>query len=148
MKELIRFDDAFVGTIAHTTIDYLGTVFNVPTVEVAEILGRKLSPKKSEADQKRTGMTIHFLLGSLLFPLTYNLTARHLLPNKPAGSFIWAMMLWVTGQILVMPLCGASDKFRRKPTRIFTYLLAHVVYGIACSKKRKVASRAKKKKAE
>lgn len=136
MKEVIDHKDAFVGTLAHTAIDYLGPVINVPTVEVAEILGQKLVPTQKKNVQTSAGMAVHFLLGSVLFPLTYNLTTRYLLPKKPAGSFVWAMMLWITGQTIIMPFCGATNKFRRRPMRIVTYFLAHVAYGIACSKNR------------
>lgn len=70
---------AFVGTVLHTCVDYAAPLFKAPRVEVAELLGEKLAPSETKKHQLITGMLLHFVLGTLIFPSVYNIGARHIL---------------------------------------------------------------------
>ncbi len=132
--QTISLGCALAGTVLHTCVDYLAPLFKAPRIEVAEVLGEKLAPSATKPHQLATGMLIHFVLGALVFPTVYNIGARHVLPRKPMGPFVWAMLLWLTGQTIIMPLCDTKKKFVRKPKRVLTYWLAHVAYALPCCK--------------
>lgn len=139
-KEVVSYRSAFVGTLLHTAASYLAPVARAPQVEVAEILGAKLANGQTKPVQSAAGLITHFALGTVVFPTVYNTIFRPTFPRKPLGPICWAMMLFITGQTVVMPLCGVRGRFRRQPKRVLVYWLAHVLYGLACASKDRSSS--------
>jgi hypothetical protein len=87
---------------------------------------------KKEKKNKQPGMFVHYLLGTIIFPLSYGTFFRHLLPGgRIAKGILWGAGLWAAGQSFVLPGLGKKPYFERKPMAKLTYFFAHMVYGIA-----------------
>jgi uncharacterized MAPEG superfamily protein len=78
------------------------------------------------------GLAMHFLNGSVIFPLTYALVLSRYLKGGPAVRGIaWGVVLWLMAQLLVMPMIGAGVFSSRSGglMAVVASLMAHVVYG-------------------
>lgn len=124
---------AALATAIHTGVVYGAPLLGLKQVDIASVLGDGLLGQKPKTERLFCGMAIHALLGSVLFPSTYNLISRRVLPRRePQGSLCWAMILWLTGEKIVVPLLGGGDLFKRHPSARLTYFVAHVAYGLVC----------------
>jgi hypothetical protein len=114
----------FVGTLAITMMMY----FVAPTMlghpmDIAQMLGSMLG------DNWWAGMGIHFVNGTLIFPLIYALLLYGLLPDGPAVKGItWGLALWLVAQVVVMPIVGAGF-FSGSTMAAMGSLFGHVAYG-------------------
>ncbi len=130
----ISFEKASLATIAHTSIVYAAPVLGLSQIPIARLLGEGTLPKAQRGWQTAFGFVEHFALGAVLFPFAYNVFARYFLPKRqPKSDLAWALLLWCTGQNLVIPALRKSDLFKKHPDAIATYLLAHIVYGVICA---------------
>ncbi len=88
--------------------------------------------RKSKKEDKQPGMLVHYLLGSLIFPASYECVFKHLLPgNRLVKGVLWGAGLWGVGQTMVLPGLGKKPYFDKKPAARFTYFIVHMIYGIA-----------------
>ncbi len=133
MRKLVRLAVAgYFATKAMTQFMYSAPKVGMPQINIAAVLGcpgnaRRDPPKFSE--RWWTGLGIHYLLGVLIFPVTFAATVERAPGNPMVKSLMWALGLWAVGQGLFMPLAGRDSYFKRVPKAVFTYLAAHVVYG-------------------
>jgi uncharacterized membrane protein YagU involved in acid resistance len=104
-----------------------GPMMGLPRMDIAAMLGGMLGGWGM-------GMAMHFLNGTVIFPLIY----AYLLFAKLPGSsqlkgILWGLILWVLAQIVVMPMMGAglfglSMGGGMMPA--FGSLMGHIVYGV------------------
>lgn len=95
----------FIGTLAITFVMYFVAplLIGMP-MDIAEMLGSLLGSNNWAA-----GMALHFINGSIIFPLMYAYVLYAYLPGSPAIKGItWGVVLWVLAQIAVMPMMGAG----------------------------------------
>jgi uncharacterized membrane protein YagU involved in acid resistance len=116
----------FAGTLAITFLMYFGgPMMGLPRMDIAAMLGTMLGGWSM-------GMAMHFLNGTIIFPLLYALILFVRLPGSPTfKGVLWGVILWVLAQTVVMPMMGAG-LFGLKMGGImpaFGSLMGHIVYG-------------------
>lgn len=116
----------FVGTLAMTLMMYkIGPMMGMMKMDIAAMLGNMLGGWTM-------GMMMHFINGTIIFPLIYVLLLFHLLPGPPAvKGLTWGTILWLLAQLMVMPIMGGgvfSSKMGGK-TAVVGSLVGHIVYG-------------------
>jgi uncharacterized membrane protein YagU involved in acid resistance len=77
-------------------------------------------------------MAMHFLNGTIIFPLIYAYALFANLPGSPyLKGLLWGLTLWMLAQIVVMPVMGAGLFGLRMGGWMpaFGSLMGHMVYG-------------------
>ena len=116
----------FVGTLAITFLMYVGApMMGLPKMDIAGMLGTMLGGWSM-------GMVMHFINGTIIFPLIYAYILFGRLPGSPyLKGIIWGVALWVLAQLVVMPMMGAGI-FGLKMAGMMSAagsLVGHAVYG-------------------
>jgi uncharacterized membrane protein YagU involved in acid resistance len=116
----------FVGTPAMTvTVYLLGTLIGVK-MNFVDALATMLGGWKM-------GMLVHVLNGAIIFPLAYVVFLYRFFPGPAyVKGLTFGLMLWLTSQLLILPLIGAG-LFSSQMGGIRasgTLLLGHLVYGV------------------
>lgn len=116
----------FVGTLAITFLMYVGApMMGLPKMDIAAMLGRMLGGWSM-------GMVMHFINGTIIFPLIYAYLLLEKLPGSPyLKGIFWGVTLWVLAQLVVMPMMGAGI-FGLKMAGMMSAagsLVGHAVYG-------------------
>ncbi len=115
----------FLGTLAMTLMmNFVAPRMGVH-MDIAAMLGSMLGGRTM-------GMFIHFLNGTVIFPLIYTYVLYRVLPGSPATrGVVFGVLLWLAAQLMVMPLMGAGlFSLRAGGVMAATAsLLGHVVYG-------------------
>jgi hypothetical protein len=80
----------FVGTLAITMLMYKGApMMGMPKMDIAAMLGQMLGGWAM-------GMVMHFLNGTVIFPLIYAYLLFPRLPGAPAlKGMAWGVILWL-----------------------------------------------------
>jgi uncharacterized membrane protein YagU involved in acid resistance len=118
----------FVGTVAITLMMYfVAPMMTGQPMDIAAMLGSMLGGSWI------AGMVLHFVNGTVIFPLIYTAVLYHVLPGGPVvKGLIWGAVLWLLAQILVMPMMGGgffSANAGGMPAVIGS-LMGHLVYGL------------------
>ena len=93
----------FVGTVVMTAMMYLVAPMMGLNMDIARMLGSMLG------NNWAMGMAMHFVLGTVVFPLTYALVLEGWLPAGPTvKGATWGVALWILAQVVVMPMMGAG----------------------------------------
>jgi len=116
----------FVGTLAITFLMYIGgPMMGLQKMDIARMLGQMLGGWGM-------GMVMHFLNGTIIFPLVYVYLLFERLPGSPAvKGTLWGIVLWLLAGIVVMPMMGAGA-FGLKMGGVMSAggsLMGHAVYG-------------------
>jgi uncharacterized membrane protein YagU involved in acid resistance len=94
-----------------------------PPMDIAKMLGSMLG------DNWWAGMVLHFVDGTVIFPLIFALLLYGVLPGSPAVKGIsWGLALWLLAQVVVMPMMGAG-LFSGSAMAATGSLIGHVAYG-------------------
>jgi hypothetical protein len=114
-----------LATPAMTVLIYVLAPILGVRMDVVAMLGEILGGWKM-------GMLVHILNGAIIFPLVYTFLLYRFLPGRPAAKGVsFGVLLWLTSQVVVMPLMGAgffsSQIGGMKATALM--LLGHIVYG-------------------
>jgi hypothetical protein len=114
----------FVGTLAITMMMYfVAPMMLGHPMDIAQMLGSMLG------DNWWAGMVMHFINGTVIFPLIYAFLLYGLLPGGPAVKGItWGVALWLLAQVVVMPMMGAGF-FSSSAMAAMGSLLGHIAYG-------------------
>lgn len=117
----------FVGTLAITMMMYLiGPMMGMMKMDIAASLGKMLGGSWT------LGMMMHFINGTVLFPLIYAYVLFRFLPGLPTFKGAeWGVILWLLAQLMVMPMMGGGV-FSSKMGGLMTAagsLMGHVIYG-------------------
>lgn len=78
------------------------------------------------------GLAMHFLNGSVIFPLVYALVLfRYLKGASTVRGITFGVLLWLTAQLVVMPVmsAGVFSSGMGGIMAVLASLMAHVVYG-------------------
>jgi uncharacterized membrane protein YagU involved in acid resistance len=93
----------FAGTIVMTAMMYLVAPMMGLRTDIAEMLGSMLG------NNWTAGMMMHFVNGTIIFPLIYAFVLYAWLPGSPtAKGTTWGVILWVLAQVVVMPMMGGG----------------------------------------
>jgi hypothetical protein len=126
----------FVATLVMTMMIYLAPHMGMPNMDIAGMIGSRMNGGQVPAALSGAwwlGLTVHFLLGTLLFPLLYAYFVYGLLPGQPwVRGVIWGGVLWLVNMGMVMPMMGkgffASGTPQPVPT-VVEALIGHLIYG-------------------
>jgi len=121
----IVFVGGLLGTPAMTALMYLlAPVFGVNT-DIVAMLGEVLGGW-------RMGMLVHILNGAVIFPAAFVFLLYRFLPGSPITKGItFGVLLWLTSQLLVMPVMGAGffSLHIGGLKAAAASLLGHLIYG-------------------
>jgi uncharacterized membrane protein YagU involved in acid resistance len=95
------------------------------TMDIAAMLGQMLGGWAM-------GMAMHFINGTVIFPLAYALLLYRFLPGPPVvKGMVWGVILWLIAQVMVMPMMGAGFFSMKAGGMIaaMASLIGHLVYG-------------------
>lgn len=91
------------GTIVMTAMMYMVAPMMGLRMDIAEMLGSMLG------NNWTAGMMMHFVNGTIIFPLIYTYLLYAWLPGSPTVKGIaWGVILWVLAQVMVMPMMGGG----------------------------------------
>lgn len=117
----------FVGTLAITLMMYkVGPMMGMMKMDIAESLGKMIGMGWT------TGMVVHFMNGTIIFPLIYVFLLYQILPGGPTvKGTTWGVILWLLAQVMVMPMMGGGV-FSSRMGGMMTAagsLIGHIIYG-------------------
>lgn len=117
----------FVGTVAITAVMYwvAPLLIGMP-MDIAKMLGDFLGIGWN------AGMVVHFINGSIIFPLIYAFVLYGILPGGPVTKgIVWGVILWAIAQTVVMPMVGAGffSANAGGAMAVVGSLLGHLIYG-------------------
>ncbi|MCI0419109.1 MAG: DUF1440 domain-containing protein, partial [Acidobacteria bacterium] len=94
----------FVGTVAITLMMYfVAPLMMGMKMDIAEMLGSMLG------GSWWAGLMMHFVNGTIVFPLIYVFAISGRLPGGPTlKGTAWGAVLWILAQVVVMPMMGAG----------------------------------------
>jgi uncharacterized membrane protein YagU involved in acid resistance len=124
-----------VATLVMTLIMYVAPLMGMPKMDVAAMLGSTMSRTTPEPMSGLwfVGMVLHFVNGSVIFPLIFASALYARLPGRPwLRGTIWGLVLWVLSQAMVMPMMGAGFFSGHAPQPMLTVigsLMGHIIYG-------------------
>ena len=117
----------FVGTVAITLMMYfVAPRMTGRTMDIARMLGSMLG------DNWWAGMIMHFVNGTIVFPVIFALLLVKRLPGVPiVKGIIWGAILWLLAQAVVMPMMGAGffSAHAGGMMAVMVSLMGHLVYG-------------------
>lgn len=79
-----------------------------------------------------TGMVLHFINGTLVFPIVYALFLYGVLPGGPwLKGAVWGFILWLIAEIVVVPMAGGGVFHSAMGGMLaaMASLMGHLVYG-------------------
>jgi len=115
----------FIGTLAMTMMMYLVAPMMGVKMDIAATLAGMLGAPWA------VGLMMHFLNGTVIFPLIYVLLFQVLKGGPAVRGLSWGLALWLIAQLVVMPMMGAgvfSSKMGGMAAAVASFM-GHVVYG-------------------
>ena len=125
------------ATSLMTPIAYLAPAFQLQQLDFAAMLGSLVTNQvaPSVSTPWLLGMLLHFVNGSLIFPVVYALVVYPRLGGPPwLRGVAYGVALWALVQIVVMPLAGLgmfSSATSRPGAALAWSFGTHVLYGAA-----------------
>src|SRR5713101_4753554 len=115
-----------VGTIVLTMLMYIAApMMGIPKMDIAAMLGSMLGGWTM-------GMVMHFVNGTILFPLIYAFVLFSKLRGSPiTKGILWGATLWLVAGLVVMPMMGAGFLGAASGGMMAAVasLIGHLVYG-------------------
>lgn len=117
----------FVGTLVMTLMMYFVAPMLMGTkMDIAQMLGSMLGGSWI------LGMMMHFVNGSIIFPLVFVFVLYKWLPGTATmKGLAWGAILWLMAQAIVMPMMGGgffSSEMGGMMAAVGS-LIGHLVYG-------------------
>ncbi|MCI0330334.1 MAG: DUF1440 domain-containing protein [candidate division Zixibacteria bacterium] len=125
----------FVATLAMTMLMYIAPMMGMPKMDIASMLGGMLGGGMPAAMSGSwlMGMLIHFVNGTVIFPLIFAFLLYSRFPGAPVvKGILWGLILWFLAQAMVMPIMGAgffASKTLQPFITVFGSLMGHIIYG-------------------
>jgi uncharacterized membrane protein YagU involved in acid resistance len=116
---------------------FIGTVtFTLMLRFVAPMMGVKMDIVAKLGEMTHTGMAggllIHFLNGTVIFPLIYVYLLCRWLPGAPwQKGLLWGVILWLGVEIVMMPMIGGGIFSTQMGgmKAVIAALIGHLIYG-------------------
>lgn len=121
----LAFIGGLIGTPAMTVLMCLLAPALGVNTNIASMLGEILGGL-------RMGMLVHILNGTIIFPLAFACLFYRFLPGTATAKGItFGVLLWLTSQLVVMPMMGAGflSAHIGGLKAVGASLMGHVVYG-------------------
>ena len=115
---------ALIGTPAMSVAMYMVAPLAGVRVDIVTMLGEMLG--------WRMGMLVHILNGVVIFPAAFAFLFYRFLPGSPVAKGItFGAALWLTSQLIVMPIMGAGlfSSHAGGIRAVAASLIGHLVYG-------------------
>lgn len=117
----------FLGTVAITMMMYFVApmMLGMP-MDVAKMLGDFLGAGRT------LGMGLHFINGTIIFPLILAYILWNVLPGGPTSKgTVWGLILWFLSQAIVTPMMGGGffSANAGGMMAVIASLIGHIVYG-------------------
>jgi uncharacterized membrane protein YagU involved in acid resistance len=125
----------FVATLVMTVLMYGGPIVRMPKMDIAAMLGSMLGQAMAAPGSGTwwIGMIMHFVNGTIIFPLIYAYALYAVLPGAPwVKGTTWGFVLWVIAQAIVMPVMGMGFFSSGAPQPIMAVagsFIGHLIYG-------------------
>jgi uncharacterized membrane protein YagU involved in acid resistance len=116
----------FVGTAAMTAMMYVVAPMMGLNMDIAQMLGSMLG------NSWIAGMMMHFVNGTVIFPLIYVYVLYAWLPGNPlVKGMSWGVILWFLAQVVVMPMMGGGlfSSAMGGMMAVAGSLMGHLLYG-------------------
>jgi uncharacterized membrane protein YagU involved in acid resistance len=116
----------FVGTVAMTAMMYFVAPMMGLNMDIAQMLGSMLG------NSWIAGMMMHFVNGTVIFPLIYVYVLYAWLPGNPlVKGMSWGVILWFLAQVVVMPMMGGGlfSSAMGGMMAVAGSLMGHLLYG-------------------
>ncbi len=125
-----------IATLVMTMIMYAAPMMGMPKMDLAAMLGSMLNGGQMPAPMSGSwmiGMMMHFINGTIIFPLIYAYLLYPLLPGSPwLKGVLWGIILWLISQAMMMPMMGMGFFSANGPQPMMTVigsLIGHIIYG-------------------
>lgn len=121
----VVFVGGLLGTPAMTASMYVLAPALGVNADIVTMLGEVLGGW-------RTGMLVHILNGAVIFPVAFVFLLYRFLPGSPmTKGMTFAVLLWLSSQVIVMPIVGAGffSVHVGGLKAAAASLLGHLVYG-------------------
>lgn len=125
----------FAATLVMTLLMYAGPMMGMPKMDIAAMLGKMVTTTMPEPGSGAwwMGMLVHFVNGTIIFPLIYAFALYAVLPGQPwVRGTIWGLVLWVAAQAVVMPVMGMGFFSANAPEPLIGVIgsfIGHFIYG-------------------
>ncbi len=124
----------FVATCAITLLMFISPLMGMPRMDPGAMLGSLFSRQPSPGTGAWwAGTVLHFINGSVIFPLLYAFLVYRAVPGEPwMRGAAWGLLLWYLWEAFVGPLLGAGFFGSRSPSpamAVIGSLIGHLVYG-------------------
>lgn len=116
----------FIGTVVMTAMMYMVAPMMGLNMDIAQMLGSMLG------NNWTAGMLLHFVNGSVIFPLIYVYVLYGFLPGNPMIKGLgWGVILWLLAQVVVMPMMGGGffSSAMGGMMAVMGSLMGHLLYG-------------------
>lgn len=126
----------FLATLVMTLVMYVAPILGLPRLDTAQLLGHAVTLNASAPFSGTwwIGMGIHFILGSVVFPLIYGALVH---PNLSGAQWfrgvVFGASLWLLQQSVVLPLLGLgvfSTLTSMPGLTVLLSLASHFLYGV------------------
>ena len=118
-----------VGTVMMTLMMYfVAPMMMGQRMDIAAMLGSMMG------NNWMLGMMMHFVNGTVIFPLIYVFLLYKFLPFAPLlNGILWGGVLWLLAQVVVMPMMGGGlfSSQMGGMMAVMGSLIGHVAYGAA-----------------
>ena len=116
---------------------FIGTVMLTLMMRfVAPMMGVRMDIVAKLGEMTHTGMAgglfVHFLNGTVIFPLIYAYLLYRFLPGAPwQKGLLWGAILWLVLETVMMPMTGGGIFSRETGgmKAVMAALIGHLVYG-------------------
>jgi uncharacterized membrane protein YagU involved in acid resistance len=125
----------FVATLAMTIMMYMAPMMGMPKMAIAAMLGSMFTSGMPQTWTAPwwTGMILHFINGTIIFPLIYAyLLYPYLAGSAWARGTEWGLVLFLLAQVMVMPIMGMGFLSANSPQPMMSVmgsLIGHIIYG-------------------
>lgn len=120
------FAGGFVGTV----------IFTLMMRFVAPMMGVRMDIVAKLGEMTHSGMAggilVHFLNGTVIFPLIYVYLLYRRLPGAPwQKGLLWGVILWLALEIVMMPMMGGGlfSAEMGGMKAVMAALIGHLIYG-------------------
>ncbi|HEY3412380.1 MAG TPA: DUF6789 family protein [Armatimonadota bacterium] len=126
----------FVGTAVMTVMLYAANMMGLVQMDLAGMVGSMMNGGHHPPMMSGIwwlGMMVHFVNGSIVFPLVYTHFVHRILPGAPVvRGLLWGTALWLGMETMAFPMVGLGFFGTKTPSPMMMVagpMMLHIVYG-------------------